>query len=183
MDKMNRVAKLKSKLMMMSRTALVLSAAAGLAVTTGTAVTATAFVRNAPILTTASELANGLIGRNSVTAQVADQQAGPGPIAQAVTPLPPEAAPAPLSVPVQTPDLQVAPVQQAQVVVPGTPEAPARLAVTQPAAPVLEPTITPPAEAPPAFIPTASTGKPVVAYRKAQAGPVVYRRSPREICN
>lgn len=179
MDNMNPIAKLKSKLMMMSRTGLILTAAAVLAVTAGTAVTATAFVRNAPILTTASDLANSLIGRNSVTAQVADQQAGPGPIAQAVTLLPPDAAP----LPAQTPDLQPAPVQQAQLASPETPEAPVRVAVTQPGAPgAPEPTISPPAEAPPAFIPTASTGKPVVSDRKPQARTVAYRRSSREIC-
>ena len=179
MDMMNPIAKLKSKLMMMSRTGLVVSAAVVLAISTGTAVTATAYVRNAPILTTASDLANSLIGRTSVTAQVADQQAGPGPVAQAVTPLPPDAAP----VPVESQDVQPAPVQQAQVVTPVAPEAPARGAVTQPGPPAPEPTVSPPADTPPAFVPTASAGRPVVAYRKSQARPVAYRRNPREICH
>ena len=183
MDTMlNPIMKLKSKLMMMNRMALVAGATAVLAVTAVSGVTATAYVRNAPVLATASDLANSLIGRSTAAVHPSEQNSGSGPIAQAVTPVAPDALPPfPVAAPVQTLDTPPAPFQQAQIVPPQPPESPARSALTP--VPALEPTVTPPAETPSAFIPTNGTSRPVVAPHQGQSRSIVYRRAPREICN
>lgn len=178
MDTMNPIAKLKSKLTMMNRKALVAGAAAVLAITAVSAVTATAYVRNAPVLATASDLANGLFGRSASAQLPFEQNSGSGPIAQAVTPVGPDALP--IVAPVQTPDTPPAPVQSAQVITPPA-DAPVRIAVTPVPAP--EPTVTPAAETPSAFVPTAATTRKDVVIRQGQARPTAYRRAPREICN
>ena len=160
---------LKSKLMLMNRKSLVLGATAVLSVAAMTAVGATAYVRNAPVLATAVELANGLVGR-SATSLLPAEQGAPGPIAQAITPVAPAAAPA-------TPVLPPAPEA------PGAAqrhEAPTRVALT--GEPPAAPTITPGAGPGPAFIPTASTTRPVAVQRPSPVGAVVVRRGIREIC-
>ena len=172
---MNPVMHLKSKLMTLSRKALVVGAAGVLAGGALAAVGVTAYVRNAPLLVTATDLANSLIGRTST---LLSPQGVPVQIAQAVAPVAPEAA-AP-AVPETA-----APAPGAEPVTPvaALPEdAPVRTALTAAPEPVAPPTVTPGAESPPAFIPTAATTRPGAMPRQSQVRPAAVRRLAREIC-
>ncbi len=166
---------LKTKLMMMSRKALVATAAGALTLAGVIGVGATAYVRGTPVIETASDLAGSLLGRGTVIAQPVLAQIAT-PTAPAGSPVTPFAAP----VPVQTAEQVPAPVAEQQPAPAG--QAPViesvRSAVTEP-----QPTSTPGAEPPaPVFVPTATTVPTGAAPRKVIRTTVVRRAAP-EICN